>query len=82
MLTWILEGAWEFAQPVYLCFIDIEQADDWVPREILWEVLRKYGVRGSLLKAIQSLYAQSESCVRVLSSESDSFLVGVGLCQG
>ncbi len=82
MLTWILEGAWEFAQPVYLCFIDIEQADDRVPREILWEVLRKYGVRGSLLKAIQSLYGQSESCVRVLGSKSDLFPMGVSLRQG
>ena len=31
---------------------------------------------------IQSLYTQSESCVRVLGSKSDSFPVGVGLRQG
>ena len=31
---------------------------------------------------IQSLYAQSESCVRILGSKSDSFPVGVGLRQG
>ena len=52
------------------------------PREILWGVLREYGVRVSLLRAIQSLYAQSESCVRVLGSKSDPFPVGVGLRQG
>ena len=51
-------------------------------REILWEVLQEYGVRGSLLRAIQSLYDQSESCVRVLGSRSDSFQVRVGLRQG
>ena len=36
---------------------------------------------GSLLKAIQSLYSQSKSCVRVLRSKSGLLQVGVGLCQ-
>ena len=39
-------------------------------------------MRGFLLRAIQSLYTQSESCVRVLGSKSVSFPVGVGLRQG
>ena len=81
-LAGILEKAWEYAYPIYMCFVDLEKAYDRVPREVLWEVLREYGVRGSLLRAIQSLYAQSESCVRVLGSKSESFPVGVGLRQG
>ena len=55
-LARILEGAWEYAYPVYMCFVDLEKAYDWVPWEILWEVLQEYRVRGSLLRAIQSLY--------------------------
>ncbi|KAK5902677.1 hypothetical protein CesoFtcFv8_007911 [Champsocephalus esox] len=70
-LARILEGAWEYAYPVYMCFVDLEKAYDRVPRELLWEVLREYGVRGSLFRAIQSLYSQSKSCVRVLGSKSD-----------
>ena len=42
-------------------FVDLEKAYDRVPQEILWEVLREYRVRASLLRAIQSLYTQSES---------------------
>ena len=80
-LARILEGAWEYAHPVYMCCVDLEKAYDRVPWEILWEVLREYGVRKSLLRAIQSLYVRSESCVRVLGSKSDSFQVGVGLRQ-
>lgn len=42
----------------------------------LWEVL--YGVTGSLLRAVQSLYVQSEGCVWVVGSKSDLFPVRVG----
>ena len=74
-------GGGLYAYPVYMCFVDLEKAYDRVPREKLWEVLREYGLRGSLLRAIRSLYSQSESCVRVLGSQSVSFLVGAGLRQ-
>ncbi|KAI3370608.1 hypothetical protein L3Q82_007178 [Scortum barcoo] len=52
----VLEGLWEFAQPVHMCFVDLEKAFDRVPRGILWGVLREYGVRGPLLRAVRSLY--------------------------
>ncbi|KAK3520362.1 hypothetical protein QTP70_023831, partial [Hemibagrus guttatus] len=54
----VLEGLWEFAQPVHMCFADLEKAFDRVPRGILWEVLWEYGVRGPLLRAVRSLYKE------------------------
>ncbi|KAK3525692.1 hypothetical protein QTP70_005846 [Hemibagrus guttatus] len=59
----VLEGSWEFAQPVHMCFVDLEKAFDRVPRGILWEVLWEYGVRGPLLRAVRSLYNRSRSLV-------------------
>lgn len=73
----VLEGAWQST-----CFVYLEKAHDRVPRDFLWEVLREYELRGSLLRAIQSLHSQSQSCVRILGRKSDSFPVGVGLRQG
>ncbi|KAI3369286.1 hypothetical protein L3Q82_007539 [Scortum barcoo] len=77
-----LEGLWEFAQPVHMCFVDLEKAFDRVPRGILWGVLREYGVRGPLLRAVRSLYDRSRSLVRIAGSKSDLFPVHVGLRQG
>ncbi|KAI3352022.1 hypothetical protein L3Q82_020252 [Scortum barcoo] len=52
----VLEGLWEFAQPVHMCFVDLEKAFDRVPRGILWGSAPLYGVRGPLLRAVRSLY--------------------------
>ncbi len=35
-LTRVLEGSWEFARPVHMCFVDLEKAFDCVPCSILW----------------------------------------------
>ncbi|KAK3520692.1 hypothetical protein QTP70_030558, partial [Hemibagrus guttatus] len=78
----VLEGSWEFAQPVHMCFVDLEKAFDCVPRSILWEVLWKYRVHGPLLRAVRSLYNRSRSLVRIASCKSDLFPVHVGLRQG
>ncbi|KAK3549143.1 hypothetical protein QTP70_033348 [Hemibagrus guttatus] len=63
----VLEGSWEFAQPVHMCFVDLEKAFDCVPRGILWEVLWEYGVHGPLLRAVRSLYNRSRSLVCIAS---------------
>ncbi|KAK3505944.1 hypothetical protein QTP70_018870, partial [Hemibagrus guttatus] len=63
----VLEGSWEFSQPVHMCFVDLEKAFDRVPCGILWEVLWEYGVRGPLLRAVRSLYNWSRSLVRIAS---------------
>ncbi|KAI3354168.1 hypothetical protein L3Q82_018704, partial [Scortum barcoo] len=78
----VLEGLWEFAQPVHMCFVDLEKAFNRVPRGILWGCSAEYGVRGPLLRAVRSLYDRSRSLVRIAGSKSDLFPVHVGLRQG
>ncbi|KAI3376292.1 hypothetical protein L3Q82_016423 [Scortum barcoo] len=72
-IAWrVLEGLWEFAQPVHMCFVDLEKAFDRVPRGILWGVLREYGVREPLLRAVRSLYDRSRSLVHALPAVSQT----------
>ncbi len=81
-LSRVLEGSCEFAQPIHMCFVDLKKAFDCVPRGIQWRVLREYGVRGPLLRAVRSLYDRSRSLVCIAGSKSDLFPVHVGLRQG
>ena len=43
----------------------LEKAYDTVDRHGMWQMLRVYGVRGKLLKAVKSFYVDSRACVRV-----------------
>ena len=45
-------------------------------------MLRVYGVGGKLLKAVQSFYVESMTCVRVGNDVTRWFPVNVGLRQG
>ena len=65
----VLEGAWEFAQPVHMYFVDLERALDCLPWGVpQWGVLRDYGVSD-----------RSQSLLSIAGSRSDLFPVRVGL---
>ncbi|KAL1267733.1 hypothetical protein QQF64_033096 [Cirrhinus molitorella] len=81
-LTRVLKGLLEFVRPVQMCFVYLEKAFDRVPRSILWGVLWEYRIRGTLLRAVRSLYDRSRSLVRIAGRKSDLFPVHIELRQG
>ena len=81
-LSFIVQKAIEYGKDLYAVFIDLEKAFDSVPREALFTVCQDYGVNGKLLAAIQSLYTDSQACVRLNGSLSNSFAVKTGVRQG
>ncbi|KAI3362136.1 hypothetical protein L3Q82_012466 [Scortum barcoo] len=68
----VLEGLWEFAQPVHMCLLWIWRRHSTVSLVVFcgeWGVLREYGVRGPLLRAVRSLYDRSRSLVRIAGND-------------
>ena len=81
-LSQVFEKAWEFAKQIYTAFIDLDNAYDQVPRDLLWSVLKEFEISGCLLAAIRSLSDDCKSHVRINGSKSGSFQVRVGFRQG
>ena len=67
---------------VYVCFVDFKKAFDTINRSMLWNVLRKAGVGGKMLKILQSMYKIVKSCVRCPESLTDFFDCPRGVRQG
>ncbi len=67
---------------LHAAFMDLEKAYDRADREVLWSVLKIYGVGGQLLKGIQAFYRDANACVRVGGKYNESFAVEVGVRQG
>ena len=62
---------------VFLSFIDLERAYGTIDRRGMWQMLRVYGVRGKLLKAVQSFYTDSRACIWVRNDVSEWFPVNI-----
>lgn len=69
-------------QPLYCCFLDLKGAYDRVNRTLLWEVLRRLGIEGHILAAIQSLYANSTVAMKLGERRGQSLPSETGLKQG
>ncbi|KAL9978171.1 hypothetical protein ACROYT_G015662 [Oculina patagonica] len=78
----ILEQSLEWNSPVYATFVDYEKAFDSVDREVLWKLLRHYGIPEKYITLIQKTY---EKCTcRVIHNGvlSELFEMLTGVRQG
>ncbi len=68
-------------EPLYLCFVDLKAAYDKVQWPLIWQVLQRLGIHGSMLTAIQSLYTDCSLAMKVNGFLGDMHSPSVGLCQ-
>ncbi len=67
---------------LYAAFMDLENAYNRVDREVLWYVLKIYGVEGQVMERIKAFHRVVKACVKADVELSDSFAIGVGVRQG
>ena len=82
ILRRIMEAFQSQQLPLTITFIDFKKAFDSINREVMFSVLRHYGIPDKLVKAIGALYNNSKSAVMVDGNISEPFQVTTGVLQG
>ena len=78
----VIEHRHRYQQATHVCFIDFKAAFDSVNREKLWEVMRRDGVNGKLIRLLRAYYENTRARVRVYGELSDFFTIKTGVRQG
>ena len=69
-------------QDLFLAFVDLTKAFDAVNRDLLWNILRKFGCPPTFIAILQQFYTGLCAHVVMAGSQSSSFPVEVGVKQG
>ena len=69
-------------QDLYLAFVDLTKAFDTFNRDLLWNILRKFGCPPTFIAILQQFHTGMCAQVVMAGSQSSSFPVEVGVKQG
>ena len=78
----IIEKSLELQNPVYLHFVDFQKAFDSIHRETMWKIVKFYGVPEKIIRVLQSLYDNTQCCVRTDEGTTEPFKIETGVRQG
>jgi Reverse transcriptase (RNA-dependent DNA polymerase) len=82
VLNHLIDTAIHKGTPLYCTFVDLRKAFDSVRHEHLWDRMRHYGVGGTFLQCVQSLYQHSLVCVDVNGQLTAFERIRMGVRQG
>ena len=76
------ENCCEQHQDLYMAFVDLTKAFDTVNRDLLWNILRKFGCPPNFIAILQQFHTGTCAHAVMAGSQSSSFPVEVGVKQG
>ena len=74
----IIEQSIEWQSPLYINFINFEKAVDSVDRDVIWMLMRHYGIPAKFVALIQQMYETSTCQVINNGKLSETFEVKTG----
>ena len=72
----------EHNKDLYVAFIDLAKAFDTVNRELLWQILERFGTPPKFLTVLKKLHEGMLATVLAYGERSDPFTINVGVKQG
>ena len=78
----IIEQSLEWNTGLYLVFVDFEKAFDSVDRDVIWQILRHYGVPEKIVNVIRCFYSGFECQMIHDGFLTEPFQVRTGVRQG
>ena len=81
-LTSIIRNVRNDGKSLFTAFIDMQKAFDWLDRDLLLYKLLNYGINGRIYNAVEQLYSQTTSTIRLNGLYTPWFGVNSGVRQG
>ena len=78
----IIEQTIEWQTPLYINFVDFQRAFESIDHEVLWNILRHYGLPEKIIKVIKLLYENFTCQVTHRRTTTNAFPVTTGVRQG
>ena len=78
----IVEQSLEWNIGLHMIFVDFEKAFDSIDREVLWKILRHYGVPEKIVRMIRVFYDGFHARVLHEGEMTESFNMNTGVHQG
>ena len=78
----VVEQSIEWQSPLYINFIDFEKAFDSVSREVLWLLLRRYGIPVKIVTITKALYEGFSAQVVHNGQKTEPLSIRTGVRQG
>lgn len=82
ILRRIIEGTIDKNLDLYIIFVDFKKAFDSLIRNVMFDILRHYGIPEKNVRAICTIYNNSKSQVLVEGKLSEQFNISTGVLQG